>query len=106
MFDPIARIIAAILAFFYALIPNYGFAIIMLTVLVMVIIAPLQIKSTRSMLAMQKLQPELKRLQAQHKNDRAALNEAMMALYREHGVSPLGGCLPMLLPFPVFFALF
>jgi YidC/Oxa1 family membrane protein insertase len=104
--DPIAKPIAAVLAFFYSLIPTFGAAIILLTVAVMVILTPLTIKQTRSMLVMQKLQPELKRLQAEHKNDRQALNEAMMALYKEHNASPLGGCLPMLLPFPVFFALF
>jgi YidC/Oxa1 family membrane protein insertase len=104
--DPIAKPIAAILAFFYSLIPNYGIAIVLLTVLVMLILTPLTIKQTRSMLVMQKLQPELKRLQEQHRNDRQALNEAVMALYKEHNASPLGGCLPMLLPFPVFLALF
>jgi YidC/Oxa1 family membrane protein insertase len=104
--DPIAKPIAAILAFFYSLVPNYGIAIVMLTVLVMLILTPLTIKQTRSMLVMQKLQPELKRLQEQHRNDRQALNEAVMALYKEHNASPLGGCLPMLLPFPVFLALF
>jgi YidC/Oxa1 family membrane protein insertase len=104
--DPIAKPIAAVLAFFYSLVPNYGIAIVLLTVLVMIILTPLTIKQTRSMLVMQKLQPELKRLQEQHKNDRQALNEAVMALYKEHNASPLGGCLPMLLPFPVFLALF
>jgi YidC/Oxa1 family membrane protein insertase len=104
--DPIARPIAAVLAFFYGLIPNYAVSIILLTVCVMIILTPLTIKQTRSMLVMQKLQPELKKLQDQHKNDRQALNEAVMALYKEHNASPLGGCLPMLLPFPVFLALF
>jgi YidC/Oxa1 family membrane protein insertase len=104
--DPIAKPIAAVLAFFYSLIPNYAVSIILLTVCVMIILTPLTIKQTRSMLVMQKLQPELKKLQDQHKNDRQALNEAVMALYKEHNASPLGGCLPMLLPFPVFFALY
>jgi YidC/Oxa1 family membrane protein insertase len=104
--DPIAKPIAAILAFFYSLIPNYAVSIILLTVLMMIVLTPLTIKQTRSMLVMQKLQPELKRLQEQHKNDRQALNEAVMALYKEHNANPLGGCLPMLLPLPVFFALF
>src|ERR1700738_943477 len=104
--DPIAKPIAAVLAFFYGLVPNYGVAIILLTVSVMVILTPLTIKQTRSMLVMQKLQPEMKRLQEEHKNDRQALNEAVMALYKEHNASPLGGCLPMLLPFPWFSALF
>src|SRR4051794_38284599 len=106
MFQVIAKPMASLLAFFYNLIPNYGIAIILLTVTVMLILTPFTIKSTRSMLAMQRLQPELKRLQAQHKNDRQALNEAMMAFYKEHNVNPLSGCLPMLLQMPVFFGLY
>jgi YidC/Oxa1 family membrane protein insertase len=58
------------------------------------------------MLAMQKLQPEIKRLQQEHKNDRQALNEAMMAFYKEHKINPLGGCLPLILQMPVFFVLY
>jgi YidC/Oxa1 family membrane protein insertase len=104
-FDPIAKPLAAVLAFFYALIPNYGIAIVLLTVAMMIVLTPLTIKQTRSMLVMQKLQPEMKKLQEKHKNDRQALNEAVMALYKEHNASPLGGCLPMLLPFPLFIAL-
>jgi YidC/Oxa1 family membrane protein insertase len=72
----------------------------------MIIISPLTLKSTRSMLAMQKLQPELKKLQEKHKDDKAAFAQAQMDLFREHNVSPWGSCLPMLLPLPVFFALF
>ena len=106
IFGPIARPLAAVLAWFYSLVPNYAFAIICVSVAWAIIIAPLTLKSTRSMLAMQHLQPQMKKLQAEHKNDRQALNQAMMDLYKQEGVSPLGGCLPMLLPFPVFIALF
>src|SRR5438067_2183457 len=106
MFHAIAKPMASLLAFFYQLVPNYGIAIALLTVAVMLVLTPFTIKSTRSMLAMQRLQPELKRLQAQHKNDRQALNEAMMAFYKEHNVNPLSGCLPMLLQMPVFFGLY
>ena len=104
--DPIAKPIAWVLAGIYSLIPNYGIAIMGLSVLWMIIISPLTLKSTRSMLAMQKLQPELKKLQEQHRNDRSAFAQAQMDLFREHNVSPFGSCLPMLLPLPVFFALF
>ena len=104
--DPIARPLAWVLAGIYSVIPNYGVAIMGLSVLWMIIIAPLTLKSTRSMLAMQKLQPELKKLQEKHKNDRQAFAQAQMDLFREHNVSPFGSCLPMLLPLPVFFALF
>src|SRR5256885_12284975 len=106
MFDAIAKPLASLLAFFYGSIPNYGIAIILLTIAVMIVLTPFRVKSTRSMLAMQRLQPEIKRLQQQHKNDRQALNEAMMAFYKEHNVNPLGGCLPLLLQMPVFFGLY
>ena len=104
--DPIAKPIAWLLAGVYAVIPNYGVAIIALSIIWMLLIAPLTLKSTRSMLAMQRLQPELKKLQEKHKNDKQAFAQAQMDLFREHNVSPFGSCLPMLLPLPVFFALF
>jgi YidC/Oxa1 family membrane protein insertase len=104
--DPIAKPIAWVLAEIYAVIPNYGVAILILSVIWMALISPLTLKSTRSMLAMQKIQPELKKLQEKHKNDRQAFAQAQMELFREHGVSPFGTCLPMLLPLPIFFALF
>jgi YidC/Oxa1 family membrane protein insertase len=104
--DPIAKPIAWVLAEIYAVIPNYGVAILILSVIWMALISPLTLKSTRSMLAMQKIQPELKKLQEKHKNDRQAFAQAQMELFREHGVSPFGACLPMLLPLPIFFALF
>jgi YidC/Oxa1 family membrane protein insertase len=106
LLDPIAKPIAGLLAEIYSVIPNYGIAILVLSLLWMIIISPLTLKSTRSMLAMQKLQPQLKKLQEQHKNDRQAFSQAQMELFREHQVSPFGSCLPMLLPLPVFFALF
>jgi YidC/Oxa1 family membrane protein insertase len=73
---------------------------------VWLVLTPFTKKSTRSMWAMNRLQPVITRLQAQHKNDRQALNEAMMAFYKEHNVNPLSGCLPMLLQMPVFFGLY
>jgi YidC/Oxa1 family membrane protein insertase len=97
--------LGASLAFFYDLIPNYGVAIILLTAAVKIVTLPLTIKQTRSMQAMQKVQPEMKRLQAKFKGDRQKLNEEMMKLYQEHGVNPLGGCLPLVLQMPVLIAL-
>jgi YidC/Oxa1 family membrane protein insertase len=103
MFD----ILAGLLAFFYDnVIHDYAAAITLLTFSVMLVLAPLTWKGTRSMLAMQRLQPEIKRLQAKHKNDRQALNEAMMAFYKEHQVNPLSSCLPQLLQFPVLIVMF
>jgi YidC/Oxa1 family membrane protein insertase len=104
--DPIAKPIADVLAFFYSIVPNYAFAILALSLVWMVIISPLTLKTTRSMLAMQKLQPEMKRLQEKHRNDRQALAAAQMELYKENNVSPFGSCLPSILPLPVFIALF
>jgi YidC/Oxa1 family membrane protein insertase len=106
MLDPLYDAVGYVLAFFYALIPNLGVAIILLTITVMLLLFPLTAKSARSMLAMQRLQPEIKKLQAKHKGDRQKLNEEMMKLYQEHKVNPLGGCLPLLVQFPVFIALF
>jgi YidC/Oxa1 family membrane protein insertase len=106
LLDPIAKPIADVLAAFYAVIPNYGVAILLLSVVWMIVIAPLTLKSTRSMLALQALQPELNKLKERHKNDKQAFAQAQMELMRERNVSPFGSCLPMLLPLPVFFALF
>jgi YidC/Oxa1 family membrane protein insertase len=98
--------LGSILSFFYSAIPSYGLAIILLTVLVRVALFPLTYRQTRSMQAMQRLQPKLKELQRKHKGNRQKLNEEMMKLYKEHQVNPLGGCLPLLLQFPVFIALY
>src|ERR671910_1916331 len=106
MLDPLYNAFGAVLAFFYAIVPNLGVAIILLTITVMILLFPLTAKSARSMLAMQRLQPEMKKLQAKYKGDRQKLNEEMMKLYQEHKVNPLGGCLPLLVQMPVFFALF
>jgi YidC/Oxa1 family membrane protein insertase len=106
IFHPLFAALAYLIAVFYSWWPSYAFAISMLTVAVMVVLAPLTIKSTRSMLAMQRLAPELKRIQQKYKNDRQRLNEEMMAFYKEHGINPLGGCLPTLLQLPVFFVMY
>jgi YidC/Oxa1 family membrane protein insertase len=100
------NILAGLVAFFYGLIPSYGLAISLLTLTVMLVLAPFTIKGTRSMLAMQRLQPELKKLQAKHKGDRQALNEAMMAFYKEHQINPLSGCLPLLVQMPVLLVMY
>jgi YidC/Oxa1 family membrane protein insertase len=72
----------------------------------MLITAPLQLKATKGMLEMQRLQPQLRKLQAQHRGDRQKLNEEMMKLYQEHKVNPLASCFPLLLQFPVFIIMF
>ncbi len=100
------EIFAAALAAFYALIPSYGIAIILLTISVRLLLLPLSIKQTRSMKEMQRIQPEIKKIQQKYRGDRQKMNEEMMALYKEHGVNPFGGCGPMLLQLPVLIALF
>jgi len=106
IFQPLFQAMAWLIAFFYALVPNFAIAIALLTVVVMIVTAPLTIKSTRSMVQMQRLSPELKKLQQKYKGDRQKLNEEMMSLYKEHGVNPAGGCLPMLVQFPIFIILY
>src|SRR3954464_868894 len=99
-------LIAQVLEFFYSLIPNYAIAIAMLTLTVMIILTPLTLKGTRSMMMMQIVQPELKKLQAQYKDDRQKLNEEMMKFYKENNINPMSGCLPLLIQMPVFFFLY
>ncbi|HLX89004.1 MAG TPA: membrane protein insertase YidC [Acidimicrobiales bacterium] len=106
IFQPLFQAMAWLIAFFYALVPNFAIAIALLTVIVMIVTAPLTVKSTKSMVAMQRLSPELKKLQQKYKGDRQKLNEEMMNLYKEHGVNPAGGCLPMIIQFPIFIILY
>jgi YidC/Oxa1 family membrane protein insertase len=90
----------------YAIIPNYGIAIILLTLIVRIVFWPLTHKGTESMKRMQALQPQLKALQEKYRDKPQKLQQETMAMYRENKVNPLGGCLPMLIQIPVFFALF
>ncbi|MFM8267139.1 MAG: YidC/Oxa1 family membrane protein insertase, partial [Ilumatobacteraceae bacterium] len=91
---------------FYALTNSYVVSILLVTIVVVIITTPLTLKSTKSMLEMQRLQPELRRLQQEHRGDRQKLNEEMMKLYQEHRVNPLASCLPLLLQMPVFIIMF
>src|SRR5919106_4033757 len=100
------EIFAAALAGLYAVIPSIGLGIILLTLVVRALLLPLSIKQTKSMREMALIGPEVKRIQQKYKNARQKMNEATMALYKEHGVNPFGGCLPLLLQFPVFIGLF
>lgn len=90
----------------YAHIPNYGVAIILLTVVSKVIFYPLTVWSMRSMKAMQALQPQVNALRSKYKSDPQRVQRETMELYRKHGVNPLGGCLPMLPQIPIFYALY
>ncbi len=104
--DPIYDTMGRVLAFFYSVIASYGVAIALLTVTVRIFLIPLTAKQVKSQQAMQRIQPELKRLQAKHKNDRQKLNEEMMKFYKENKVNPLAGCLPILLQAPLFIVLY
>ncbi len=106
MFDLIFDSLADLVAWFYSIWPSYGMSVVFLTLTVMVFVTPLTLKSTKSMLQMQRLQPELKAIQNRHKDDRQKMNEELMAFYQENGINPLGGCLPMLIQMPVFLVLF
>ena len=106
MFEGFFEAIATFLGWLYNLTDSYGGAIILLTIIVMVVTAPLTLKSTRSMLQMQRHQPEMKRLQAQYKDDRERLNTEMMAFYKENGINPLSGCVPVMMQAPNFLVLY
>ena len=105
-FSPLARPMLQFLRLLNDWVHNYGVTIILATILIKIAFWPLTQTSYKSMQAMQKLQPKLKELQVVYKDDRQALNRAMMQLYREHKVNPMGGCLPMVLQIPVFFAFY
>jgi len=107
-FHPVFTSFGWLLAQFYEIIPNYGVAIALLTILIMGVLTPLTVKSTRSMMAMQALQPELKKLQQKYKGPehRAQMNEEMMRLYKEHGTNPLSSCFPVLAQAPFLYMLY
>ena len=102
MFNALAWLIAQ----FYGLTKSYGVSIILLTITVRLILFPLTARQTRSMQNMQKVQPQVKQLQAQYKDDRQKLNEELMKFYKQNKINPAAGCLPLLLQMPIFFALY
>jgi YidC/Oxa1 family membrane protein insertase len=107
MFDILAKPCLWLMNFIYHnLIPNYGIAIIILTLMTKVLLWPLGTKSYKSMSDMKKLAPLIKEIKEKYKDDRKRVNEETMGLYRTYKINPLGGCLPMLVQIPVFFALY
>ena len=105
-FTVIAKPLLYTLKFFYNYVGNYGIAIIIITIILKALFFPLTHKSYKSMKDMQKIQPKMAALKEKYKDDRDAMNKAVMELYREHKVNPMGGCLPMVVQIPVFFALY
>ncbi|WP_339133146.1 MAG: membrane protein insertase YidC [Candidatus Electrothrix sp. GW3-4] len=105
-FDILAKPMLYLLNFFYAVLGNYGIAIILLTCLVKGSFWPITQKGMKSMKNMQKLQPKVAKLREKYKDDPVKMNQEMMALYKTYKVNPIGGCLPMLIQIPFFFALY
>ena len=111
-FGMIAEILYQAIKTIHNAVPNWGFSIIILTIIIKIIFFPLTYSSTKSMAKMQELQPKIKALKAKYKKakkdigQRRKMNEETMALYKEHGVNPAGGCLPMLIQMPIFWGFF
>ena len=112
MFGFITEILFVSLRAIHKVVPNWGFAIIVLTILIKILFFPLTYSSSKSMARMADLQPKIKALRAKYKKaktdieQRRQMNEEMMKLYKEHGVNPAGGCLPMLIQLPIFWGFF
>ncbi len=107
MWDLILNPFVTALIFLYQILAqNTVLAIIAFTVLVRLLMHPLTIQQQRSMKAQQEIQPKLKKLQEKYKGDREKMSQAQMDLYREHGINPLGGCLPLLIQFPLIIGLY
>ncbi|NNE09652.1 MAG: membrane protein insertase YidC, partial [Gemmatimonadetes bacterium] len=104
--EPISRLLLKFMNFLYKFIPNYGWVIIIVSVVSKVILHPLSRKQFQSMKDMQNVQGPMQKLREKHKDDPQKLNKEMMELYKREGINPMGGCFPMLLQMPVFFALF
>lgn len=111
MFDYLSGFMQTILTFFYSItvkagFPNYGVAIILLTVSIKLLLYPLTVKQVRSMKAMQDIAPKMKALQEKYKDNKEKLNVEIGKLYKESGVNPLAGCLPLVIQMPFFIAIF
>src|SRR5689334_874313 len=104
--DFLFTLLATVMAAIYSVVPSYGITISALTLAVMLVLTPLTLKGTRSMMMMQQLQPEMKKLQSRYKDDRQKLNEELLKFYKENNINPVGGCLPLLIQMPVFIVLY
>ena len=104
--EPFAVTIAFILSYVFDIINSYGFSIVILTVLINIIIFPLTLRQTRSTKRMQDAQPQLQKLQKQHKDNKEELNKAVAEFYKEKGINPFGCIFPLIVQMPIWFALF
>jgi len=106
MFDVIAQVMLKMLEFFFSLVHNWGWAIVILSLIIYIVLYPLTLQQMRSMKVMQAIQPRMEELKKQYKDNPQRLNKEMIELYKTNKVNPLGGCLPMILQIPIFFALY
>ncbi|MEN6350250.1 MAG: YidC/Oxa1 family membrane protein insertase [Syntrophomonas sp.] len=111
MWQSFVQWFASIIQFLYGLtgsigLPNYGLAIIIMTILIKLVLFPITHKQLKSMRAMQEIQPRMKYLQEKYKEDPQTMQAKLMELYKEHGVNPLSGCLPLLIQMPIFIAFY
>lgn len=106
MFELIKQGIGYLLGWIYEFIPNYGWALIVFTFVVKILLLPLGLKQQKSMTKMQVMQPKLEELKEKYKNDQQKQSQEMMKLYKEYGISPMGGCLPMLIQLPILLLLY
>jgi len=106
LFDPISKFLLQLLRFLFKIVHNWGVAIVLLSLLIYFGLLPLSMQQLRSMKEMQVLQPKIEELKKQYKDNPQKLNKEIMELYKEHKVNPIGGCLPLILQIPVFFALY
>lgn len=106
MIEAIAMFFGDIMSFIYRIIPNFGLTIIILTIMVKLITFPLNNKQIESSKRMQKLQPEIKKIQQKYKNDKEKQNKAMSDFMKENKMNPLSGCLPLLIQFPILIGIF
>lgn len=105
-FDWFAKLLLQMLNWFYGVIPNYGVAIILLTVVVRMVMFPLTLKQMKTMKRMSLLAPEMEKIKEQYANDQQEMQKKMMELYKEYGMNPVAGCLPMFAQLPIFVALY
>lgn len=111
IFDMLIGFLQSILEFFYHIsgtigLENYGLAIILMTIVIKLLLYPLTVKQVKSMKAMQDMQPEMKKLQEKHKKNPEVLQKEMAKLYKESGVNPLAGCLPLVAQMPILMGMF
>jgi YidC/Oxa1 family membrane protein insertase len=106
MIDAIAQFFGGLLTYIYGIVPNFGAAIIIMTILVKLVTFPLNNKQIQSAKRMQQLQPEMKKIQAKYKDDKEKQNKAVTEFMKENNMNPLAGCLPLLVQFPILIGVF